>query len=845
MKRSSRLRLATRTVVGAGAAICASAPAIAWAQVAAPPRPSPATPAPATPAPAAAPPAAPVRLNPTGHDVALTAPIREQGFLLGEISFVLEADDTITIDSARLLELLKPILSPAAFEQLQGRLVGRQDVPAESIADLGYIITYDPANIALNIKIPATLRIPRSIVLQELGEKVVGEVDPPADVSGYINLRSFIDYEWQGQDRGFDGLTIFSDSAFRLHDVVLENEATYDFQGGRFFTREGTRLVYDDRDRLVRWTAGDLLPISRGFTGAPQIAGVGVSRLYSILEPDRNVQPRGRSSFVLDRPGTVDVLINGQPIRSIRLDPGTYNLQDFPFVTGTNNVSLVVEDDSGRREILNFSTFFDRALLAQGLTEFGLFAGIRNPRNGGDRDYRFDEPAATGFIRRGISDTLTIGANFQAQRHGVVAGVEGVTATRIGTFGADFAVSQVRNFGFGYAFNVDYRTQWGDPAHLTSAIFSVEHRSGNFATPDTLLINDRINWDLAATISHSLGRGQQISASGEYRIGRSGFEDEYSARVSYSNQLTQRLSLLVEGVYDHNPFFGRDYGVRALLIYRLSARSTASAEVDTRFERGRLSYQTSGGQGVGAWSAGGSLEYVDGDVGVDGAATYNANRAELGISHRAGYDISGSNIIDQRTSLRVGTAIAFADGAIALSRPIDDAFVMVRPYRGIKDATVYVDPREGHYTARSGTFGPAVDPNLLSYTERVISYDVPDAPIGFDLGRGNVRVFPPYRAGYLVTAGSEYSVTAIGTLLDEDGKPVSLLAGEVFEVAKPDRAPLQIFTNRTGRFGIAGLRPGRWRIVMPTQPRSEVIIEIPAGEQGIVRLGDVKLGDAQ
>lgn len=41
------------------------------------------------------------------------------------------------------------------------------------------------------------------------------------------------------------------------------------------------------------------------------------------------------------------------------------------------------------------------------------------------------------------------------------------------------------------------------------------------------------------------------------------------------------------------------------------------------------------------------------------------------------------------------------------------------------------------------------------------------------------------------------------------------------------------------------MRPGRWRIEMPTEPPTIVEIVIPAKSLGVVRLGDVKLGDAQ
>jgi outer membrane usher protein len=787
-----------------------------------------------------------VRLNPTGKDIPLSAPLRESAFILGEIDFVLKADDSVTVNATRLLALLQPLLNPERYSELENGLRGATQIDVQRITELGFPLRYDPETIGLVVDVPAAARTTRQLQLQQLGNELIGEVDKPAGLSGYINFRSSTDYVWQGPDKGIQDPLILLDSAINYRGFVLENEGTLQFgDGGRGLVREGTRVVYDDQKRLARWTAGDLQPVARGFSGAPQLAGLSIVRSYSVLEPQRNVQPRGERSFTVSRPSVVEAFINGQPIRRIRLEPGTYNVRDFPFAQGANDIRLVIEDDAGGREVIEFSLFFDRTLLAPGLTEFGVFAGILAPFTGGARDYRFDQPGVSGFIRRGLSDRLTAGANFQAQRRGAVIGAEAVAATAIGTLGGDVAFSQVRGIGFGYAVNIGLQRTFGGSGSRGRAIaITAEHRSENFATPNEIIPDNRFVFDLGATYSQSLGELQFVSVNGQYSKGRGAFQDEKTARVTYGYRISERLNLAVEGVYEDRASFGTEYGVRVGLIFRLDPRSSAVVEYDSRNSRGRLGYQTSRGDGVGAWSASADVDYGRGAAGLDGAVTYTANRAELGVSHTTVFDVSGTNITDQRSSLRVGTAIAFANGSFALSRPIFDSFAMVKPHRSIAGKTVLIDPREGNYTARSGFFGPAVEPDLSSYSDRVVSFDVLDAPLGYDLGTGNVRVYPPYRSGYLVTAGSDYSVTAVGTMVDQNGEPVSLLAGRAYEVDKPDNPPVTVFTNRSGRFGIQGLRPGQWRIEMPTQPPGEAIITVPSAEKGVVRV-DVKLGDAK
>jgi outer membrane usher protein len=787
------------------------------------------------------------KLNPTGRDIILSAPLREGAFLLGEVGFRLGADDSLSVETRSLVEALRAVVAPERLALLQNALAGMGYVPVEQLAALGYPVRYDPATISLVASVPAEFRSVRDISLSRFDDPSAGTYYAPAGFSGYINFRSFTDYIWNGPgDNGFQSPTVLIDSAFRLKGVVLENEATLRLDSGdlRTFTREGTRLVYDDRRRLVRFAAGDLEIGGRGFVGSPQLAGVSATRVYSIVDPLRNVQPRGDRTFTLTRASTVEAVINGQPVRRIRLEPGVYNVSDFPFVQGTNSVRFNIQDDAGGIQTIEFSQFFDRTLLAPGLSEFSVQAGILNPFNGGSRDYQFNEPAASGWYRRGMSETLTLGGNFNVRETGVAAGAEVTLATAFGILGADIAVSENKGIGSGFAANVGLQKTFGGMTTSARSISaSAEYRSPNFSNPGPIIVENRIAWNLGASYGQPIGRSQFVSLSGNYGITRGPFRDEKSAQLTYGYSINSRFSLTVDATYNDRSLFGKNYGVRATLLVKLGRRSTGILEVDSRTERARIGYQTGRGEGVGSWTASADIDVGEENTGFNGGFNYIANRAELGFNHATTYEFSGRRADSQRTSLRFGTALAFADGKFALSRPIFDAFAMVAPHKSIKKSTVLIDPREDYYTAKSGTFGPAVDPNLSAYIRRTLTYDVPDAPVGYDLGAASAKISPPYRGGYLITAGSDYSVTTLGTLLAPDGTPVSLLAGKATELGVDNPKTLTVFTNRTGRFGASGMRPGRWRIDMPTEPPTSVEIVIPADSLGVVRLGDVRLGD--
>jgi outer membrane usher protein len=775
------------------------------------------------------------RLNTTGRDIPLGGPLTDNGFVLGEVSYTLTAQDQIVIDAQSLLPLLQRALTPEAWQGVATAIGTRPSISANDLFALGIPISYDPATFGLKLAINPDLRPRQAISISGGYGDLTGPVAEPEDFSAYITAFGNVDYVHRGDDSGLRTPSVVLDSAVRYRGFVLENEATV--QDG--FQREGTRIVYDDLARTARYSAGDLQPISRGFSGATPMAGLSVVRVYADLEPQRNIQPRGQRSFTLVRPSTVETFINGQSVQQTRLNPGTYDIRDFPFAQGANDVRLVIRDDAGIESTVSFSINFDRTLLAPGLTEFGLYAGVKAPFDGGGRSYT-GAPVASGFFRRGLSETLTAGANFQASERGGVLGGEGVWASRIGTLGIDLAASSIDRIGQGYAVNIGYERIFGGAGGgVKSLVGSFQATSRNFATPDALFAANPFAYEFGATYSQSIGLDHYIALNSFYSIGRDEVENQLSARASYTWRTNSRLLLTAEAIYEDRRQ-SRDYGIRVALTYRFNRSSSATAEVDTSRDRARLSYQTSSGRGVGSYSASASIDRSEQVSGINGTLNAILNRAEVGAAHLTSLSRSGNAIVDQRTSIRAATSIAFAGGSFGLARPIYDSFAMVKPHSSLK-APVYLSPTNDEYLARSGTFGPAVASELSAYSPTLLTYDAPGAPIGYDLGSGTVQFRPPYRSGYLVEVGSDYSATYTGRILQADGQPLSLEAGFASELSNPDRPPVQMFTNRGGRFAVSGLRPGKWRIEIGKGDKSAVyMLDVPADADGLIRGGDLK-----
>lgn len=788
----------------------------------------------AAPIPTAPPAPKPVpKLNSSTRTIVIAAPLKERDAYLGDVEIQVAPDDSVAVSAEQVLPLLAKTVDPAALAVLKPFATPGNFVPLAQFAAVGMPITFDPSTLELNIQVSATARGRRSIGLADLDREVYGEFAKPEPFSAYMNFRGALDYvhESAGQT-GLGDPIVLLDGAVRFAGLVLESEGAWDGGDDGGFNREGTRLVWDDIEHLNRWTAGDLQPQSRGFQGQQDIAGFGVTRSYSLLDPQRNVTPRGGRTFTIERDATVEAFINGRSVRTIRLQPGTYDVNDFPFVQGSNDVDLVIVDDAGQREVVSFSLFIDRTQLARGLSEYGFYTGVLTGLDGRD------DVAASGFYRRGVTDSLTLGGNAQATPNAALVGAEAVWGSPLGTIGGDVAVSNMDAAGSGWAVNVSYERLIESPTGGLSFLATFEARSRRFGPPSFAVPDNAYPINASVSVNKSFGETSFAGVQIRYAKARDGFEDDQSVRFTYGRRLSQQLNMIIDVDWAAGGF-NEGTGFRIALIRRFGETGSARAEYDSRAERGRVGYQTSGGRGVGAWSATADLDVDENNYGLNAGASYIANRAELGIAHNSSYSPTSSTITDQRSSVRMASGIAFAGGKFAVGQPISDGFAIIHPYAGAPKVRIEVEPSQDGYYANSSAFGPALYGQISAYSPRTVIFDAPSAPPGFDVGQGALRVLAPYRAGYVIAVGSDYGVTAVGRLLNAEGQPVALLAGVAIEQGG-ERRKIDLFTNRQGTFGASGLKAGRWQVELPGNPPLRYDLVVPETKDGIARVGDLR-----
>src|SRR5690606_11823935 len=116
----------------------------------------------------------------------------------------------------------------------------------------------------------------------------------------------------------------------------------------------------------------------------------------------------------LERSAQVEIFVNGSLIHKGYHSAGELNLRNYPLITGKNLVSVVITDDRGRVERVQYDRFYHAELLVQGLTEYSFNVFNDSSENdSGELEYE-RETRGSAFFRYGLFRNLTTGVNYQS-----------------------------------------------------------------------------------------------------------------------------------------------------------------------------------------------------------------------------------------------------------------------------------------------------------------------------------------------------------------------------------------------------------------------------------------------
>lgn len=651
----------------------------------------------------------------------ITLPCTLDGSELGEVDSVIDAaNHLVSISDEPILEWLKPVVLPAYIDRLQERMNGKHELTVQDISSTGLGLEYDTTQLELRLIVPVEAR--KRVDLHLGGgrsERAEPGVLNASDVSAYLNFRGAREY-LAGTRNGWQPLILDFDGATTILGTTFEGIATYRgpsaFAMDSGWSRGDLRLVRDFPNTRLRVSAGDVSYGLDGFQGFRRIGGISVGRDFG-LQPYRSSAPSGLTSLMLDRRSRVDVIVNGQRVESLTLAPGQYNVRDFPFASGPNDVSLRITDEVGRIQTVNFPFVYDATVLGRGEHDFHYAAGFAATPTAHGRKYAKDQVLGSFFHAVGITDQVTVGANFQADSDERIGGLEARWAAPFGTLRLDAAGSIVSGIKNGYALRLSYRYVGVSNAQSTgrSVEFTSVYRSPTFATFGVAQPVNPVALDFGVRYGQRLFGKLYGSLGFSYQRGRQGLRDSRSIDAGLSTSFSESLNVyLLAGRARHSSGRSETRVFLAVSWFPVGSNHSVTASRDTRSHDNQLQWHYTPRHNVHSFEADAVAERTHLQDQFRAEAEYKGYRFTTSVFQSSILDRTGTSGDQHSTTLRLGSALAFADGHIGVSRPITDSFAIISPHRALKGHPVDVNPYSGRADAQTGLLGPAVLPDLAS-----------------------------------------------------------------------------------------------------------------------------------
>jgi outer membrane usher protein len=771
-----------------------------------------------------------------GIPTRMALPVMRGGRIYDDVSVDLYSDGQIRYQRESLVERLAPLMSEEGRAQFALRLGNVPTVSPEDVAGAGILLRFDASLLEIHVERIDPLIAPLVRIGSAMESPAVPITLQPESFSAYLNISgdfSLTDFN------DFQTPALLLAGAVRFRGLVFEFDGGFDStgQGGSSFYRRAARLVYDEPERQRRWSAGDIQLSNLGIVGGTLLGGFGVEKGRRNFLGFQPLTPLGGQQVLLERDSTVEVIAGGQQVQTLQLAAGPYDFAQLRAQYSGRDTQLFITDITGRRQLAEFDMLSSTTDLARGEDEYSAGFGF-TPRRFTTQPVYGGLPAFSGFYRRGLADRLALGVLAQLSERTQVVGTELTVLPRAlpGRFEISGAVS--RGNGTGLALRGAYSLQFGAAGDRQFSIVA-DYQSAGFATlADELGFFPRVRTlSVSANYSHSIGERTTLVA-GANLFEREGSPSMRSAYVDVIHR-TRRFRL-TGGLEYGTGLLADRFGVRVTISVPLGRSSRAEAGYNSRRDDFRAFVTRSHDDQVGSWGYDLGVRRTGGSASVDASGTYVGNR----FFARAVISSAGANIANiadrQQMRLQIGTSIAYAGGAIAIGRPIQDSFVIASAHASMSGEQVVIGRsiHERRFDALSGAFGPGLGGTLNSYSHQNIVYDLARGARGQDIGSGIETVEPPYRSGYRLIVGNGATVTAFG-FLNLQSRRAELVAGTITSADDREFGAQPFFTNSVGRFAIPGLKPGRTYRVRLNGLDTSYTISVPENAEPLLQLGDI------
>jgi outer membrane usher protein len=512
-------------------------------------------------------------------------------------------------------------------------------------------------------------------------------------------------------------------------------------------------------DSLRRYSLGDFISGGLAWTRPIHMGGVQIRKDFSV-RPDLVTFPLPTVNGSVAVPSTVDILADGRQVLSREVDPGPFEIQQLPVVTGAGTISLTTTNALGQQVHVTQAFYASSELLAPGLQTFAAQAGLVR-RSWGSVSNDYGKIAGTAIYRRGLSTKFTIEGSAESTPGTFMTGGGGVA--QLGNLGVlNFAAADsVGSSGQGAQLAAGFQRI----GRMVSLGFSATRASRTYS--DVAAVNGdpfprkEFNANLGTTLMRFGSTGvayaslDKDAATQPVGQGLTAAQHAHILSANYSIQI-HHMSLFVTGFKD------------------FASQGSAVAQVGLTIPFGRRNSATIGGASDGSGQI--LAQQSASVIGEWGYQTYlsagNSDHefAEAQYKSPVGLFTAGLDRNAGQAAARVESqgALSFVDARLFPSNTIFDSFAIVdtNPLRHVEVL------QENRKVGTTGASGRLLVPDMRSFDLNHVTIEATDIPPDATINDATHAVRPQDRSGVVIRFPVKISHGALLTLVDDTGEPL-------------------------------------------------------------------------
>lgn len=653
------------------------------------------------------------------------------------------------------------------------------------------------------------------------------------DSAAFLNYR--LDY-FAGDSFSFQSFDVINQLGIRTGDFLFLTDSSYTKNPiGEQFVRLFTNITYDMRPDLQRLVVGDFAAASGDLGSSVTMGGLSLSKVYG-MDPYLIKYPLANFTGFTSLPSTAEVYLNGMRIRTEKLPPGEFGLNNISYYGGANSVEVVIKDAFGRIQTVRYPFYATDILLKKGLHEYSYNLGFIREDLGTESN-NYSSLAFSGFHRYGVSDSLTVGISSEGGRDNYNLGTQAAFLMKqAGVVSLALSGSRSSDNKAGFAGTINYGYQ--GRAINTQLFFKSFTR--DYATINSGLLTDKTKYEAGAAIGYGTPGFGSLSAVFD-KIEKYVGQDSQSIIVNYTRNLTSKISLFTsfrrrkEAVSSNTFFVGLTYYPREGITLSSGYEKGNGTDSETL----QIQKNAPVGEGFGYRASVTRVATQSGEITTaNPSLQYNSRYGMYSAEYLRQFTDTGAH---DSYSLSAAGGIAYIGNTIGFSRPINDSFGLVK-VGSLEGVRVYQSNQE---IGRTDSSGRVFVPNLGSYYDNQVSIADKDIPIDYSIKEVIKYISPPLRSGSIINFEVAKFQAITGTLkikIDKEVLPV-----EFYEVnMMVDGKGMTFPTGRGGEFYFENVKPGKYSASFEDKEKKCLFdIIIPKTDEMLVDLGGIICEDVR